>query len=104
MDLPGFGGSPALSPPLQPTPAALAAAAIAIDQAGVHDPDVVGNSIGGWVALGSDPVPGGAQTVCLPARCTASTAAQRTKRLDCWVIRPRCTVASDSVLGGQARE
>ena len=29
-------------------------------------------------------------------RCTVSTAAQRTSRLPCLVIRPRCTVVSDS--------
>ncbi len=29
-------------------------------------------------------------------RCTASTAAQRTSREPCFVIRPRCTVVSDS--------
>ena len=52
VDLPGFGASPALPPPLRPTPAALAAAvATALDEAGVHNPHVVGNSIGGWVAL-----------------------------------------------------
>jgi pimeloyl-ACP methyl ester carboxylesterase len=52
VDLPGFGASHGLAPPLRPTPAALAAAvAAALDEAGVHGAHVVGNSIGGWVAL-----------------------------------------------------
>ena len=34
--------------------------------------------------------------VCAGTRCTASTAAQRTSREPCFVIRPRCTVVSDS--------
>ena len=34
--------------------------------------------------------------VCGLTRCTASTAAQRTSRLPCLVIRPRWTVVSDS--------
>ena len=52
VDLPGFGRSPALPSPVRPTPAALAAAvAAALDEADIHDPHVVGNSIGGWVAL-----------------------------------------------------
>jgi hypothetical protein len=34
--------------------------------------------------------------VCLSVRWMASTAAQRTSREPCLVIRPRCTVVSDS--------
>jgi pimeloyl-ACP methyl ester carboxylesterase len=52
VDLPGFGGSPALTGSEQVTPAALAAAVdAALSEAGIHDPHVVGNSLGGWVAL-----------------------------------------------------
>src|SRR3954451_5679892 len=52
VDLPGFGASPPLAEPTEPSPAALAeAVAVALDQAGVRNPHVVGNSIGGWVAL-----------------------------------------------------
>src|SRR3954470_4886478 len=52
VDLPGFGASPPLAEPAEPSPAGLAeAVAIALDQAGVRDAHVVGNSIGGWVAL-----------------------------------------------------
>src|SRR4051812_22542660 len=52
VDLPGFGRSPALPPSLEPTPRALAGAvAEALDRAGVGAAHVVGNSIGGWVAL-----------------------------------------------------
>jgi pimeloyl-ACP methyl ester carboxylesterase len=53
LDLPGFGGSPALSGGGPPTPAALAAAVAAflpgIAPGGPHH--VAGNSLGGWVAL-----------------------------------------------------
>ena len=42
---------------------------------------------------GRGPAP---RRVCAGTRCTASTAAQRTSRLPCLVIRPRCTVVSDS--------
>jgi pimeloyl-ACP methyl ester carboxylesterase len=52
VDLPGFGASPPLASPQESSPAALAnAIAIALDQAGIREPHVVGNSIGGWVAL-----------------------------------------------------
>ena len=52
VDLPGFGRSPALPPSQEPTPAALAAeVADALDEAGIRSPHVVGNSIGGWIAL-----------------------------------------------------
>jgi pimeloyl-ACP methyl ester carboxylesterase len=52
VDLPGFGASPALPASTRPTPAALAAAvADALDAHDIRIPHVVGNSIGGWVAL-----------------------------------------------------
>ena len=52
VDLPGFGGSPPQPGTITPTPAALAAAiADALDAAGVRRPHVVGNSLGGWIAL-----------------------------------------------------
>ena len=52
VDLPGFGASPPLAPSEEPTPAALATSvAVALDEAGIRKPHVVGNSIGGWVAL-----------------------------------------------------
>jgi pimeloyl-ACP methyl ester carboxylesterase len=52
VDLPGFGGSPPLPGTVTPTPAALAAAiADALDTTGVRRPHVVGNSLGGWIAL-----------------------------------------------------
>jgi pimeloyl-ACP methyl ester carboxylesterase len=51
LDLPGFGESPPLSG-VTPTPRALAAAvAIQLSALGVTRPHVVGNSLGGWVAL-----------------------------------------------------
>jgi pimeloyl-ACP methyl ester carboxylesterase len=50
VDLPGFGGSPAL--PETPTPGALAQTVAAfLESIGVARPHVAGNSLGGWVAL-----------------------------------------------------
>lgn len=50
VDVPGFGGSPALDGPA--TPAALAAALGAfLGEQGLDAPQVVGNSHGGWLAL-----------------------------------------------------
>ncbi|MCW2967797.1 MAG: alpha/beta fold hydrolase, partial [Solirubrobacteraceae bacterium] len=49
-DLPGFGASPPLD--AVATPAALAGALAAfLGELGVSRPHVVGNSLGGWVAL-----------------------------------------------------
>jgi pimeloyl-ACP methyl ester carboxylesterase len=51
VDLPGFGQSPPL-PATTPTPRALAEAVSALlSDLGVERPHVVGNSLGGWVAL-----------------------------------------------------
>jgi pimeloyl-ACP methyl ester carboxylesterase len=50
VDLPGFGDSPPLDS--KPTPAALAQAVAAFLAAeGIEQPNVAGNSLGGWVAL-----------------------------------------------------
>ncbi|MGH8859640.1 MAG: alpha/beta fold hydrolase [Jatrophihabitantaceae bacterium] len=52
VDLPGFGDSAPLAGTVVPTPAALAAAVAAtLDAKGIRSPHVVGNSLGGWVAL-----------------------------------------------------
>jgi pimeloyl-ACP methyl ester carboxylesterase len=52
IDLPGFGDSEPFSASVEPTPAALAAAvAEQLDHLGVRSPHLVGNSLGGWVAL-----------------------------------------------------
>ena len=52
VDLPGFGRSRALPDDVKPTPAALAGAvADLLDELGVDDVHVAGNSLGGWVAL-----------------------------------------------------
>ena len=52
VDLPGFGDSPPLPPGVEPSPRALAeAVAGLLDDLGITEPDVVGNSVGGWVAL-----------------------------------------------------
>jgi pimeloyl-ACP methyl ester carboxylesterase len=51
VDLPGFGQSPQL-PHTTPTPRALAdAVAATLHELGIERPHVVGNSLGGWVAL-----------------------------------------------------
>jgi pimeloyl-ACP methyl ester carboxylesterase len=52
VDLPGFGDSPPLPPEVEPSPAVLAASVAAfLDELGITEPHVVGNSLGGWVAL-----------------------------------------------------
>jgi pimeloyl-ACP methyl ester carboxylesterase len=52
IDLPGFGESPRLPDAAAATPARLADAVESeIDRLGLESPAVVGNSLGGWVAL-----------------------------------------------------
>jgi pimeloyl-ACP methyl ester carboxylesterase len=52
VDLPGFGESEMLPDGIEPSPAALAAAVAGLlDELGIADPHIVGNSLGGWVAL-----------------------------------------------------
>ena len=52
IDLPGFGESPRLPDRAAPTPARLADAVESeLDRLGLDAPAVVGNSLGGWVAL-----------------------------------------------------
>jgi pimeloyl-ACP methyl ester carboxylesterase len=52
VDLPGSGDSPPLPDGVEPSPKALAAAVAAfLDELGVAVPHVVGNSLGGWVAM-----------------------------------------------------
>ena len=52
VDLPGFGDSKPFPPQLEPQPSALAAAIDGfLDDLGIDTPHVVGNSLGGWVAL-----------------------------------------------------
>jgi pimeloyl-ACP methyl ester carboxylesterase len=52
IDLPGFGEAAPLPATVAPSPPALATAiAATLDARGISNPHVVGNSIGGWVAL-----------------------------------------------------
>jgi pimeloyl-ACP methyl ester carboxylesterase len=52
VDLPGFGQSPALPEAVAPTPSALAEAVSRfLDELGLDRVHVVGNSLGGWLAL-----------------------------------------------------
>lgn len=52
LDLPGFGRSPALPEGVAPSPQALAAAvARRLDAEGIDRAHLVGNSLGGWLAL-----------------------------------------------------
>ncbi|ACQ81268.1 alpha/beta hydrolase fold protein [Beutenbergia cavernae DSM 12333] len=52
VDLPGFGDSPTLAPGDEPSPRRLAAAVAAtLDELRIERPHLVGNSLGGWIAL-----------------------------------------------------
>lgn len=52
VDLPGFGQSPPLPEGVTPTPQALAGAvALLMDELGIASAHLVGNSLGGWLAL-----------------------------------------------------
>ncbi|MEN3360780.1 MAG: hypothetical protein V7637_4762 [Mycobacteriales bacterium] len=52
VDLPGFGESAPAPPHIEPHPAELAAAVAGfLDELGISAPHIVGNSLGGWVAL-----------------------------------------------------
>jgi pimeloyl-ACP methyl ester carboxylesterase len=52
VDLPGFGDSEPLPAQIEPMPAALAAAVAGLLQdLGITNPHIAGNSLGGWVAL-----------------------------------------------------
>jgi len=52
VDLPGFGESPTLPDGVEPTPYALTDAVEAfLDSHGLGRPAVIGNSLGGWIAL-----------------------------------------------------
>ena len=52
VDLPGHGGSEPMPLQVEPLPAVLAAAVAGLlDDLGITAPHVVGNSLGGWVAL-----------------------------------------------------
>jgi pimeloyl-ACP methyl ester carboxylesterase len=88
VDLPGFGGSEPLPPTQEPSPAVLAAAVCdLLHELGISAPHVVGNSLGGWVALelaGCCPVasltllsPAGLWRKDTPLYCRASLRASR---------------------------
>ncbi len=52
IDLPGFGGTPALNGRATPSPPALAGrVAAGLAELGIEHPHVAGNSLGGWIAL-----------------------------------------------------
>lgn len=52
VDLPGFGASASLPHGIEPSPAELAAAVAAkLTELGIDRPHLVGNSLGGWVAM-----------------------------------------------------
>lgn len=52
VDLPGHGDSPSLPPGADSTPAGLAASVTAVlDELGLKQVDIAGNSLGGWIGL-----------------------------------------------------
>jgi pimeloyl-ACP methyl ester carboxylesterase len=69
IDLPGFGESPPLPADIEPSPASLAAAvADLLEELGIDAPQIVGNSLGGWVGLElATIVPVGSLTLLSPA-------------------------------------
>jgi len=88
VDLPGFGGSEPLPATQEPSPAVLADRVSALlDELGIPAPHVVGNSLGGWVALelaGRRPVasltllaPAGLWRKNTPLYCRATLRASR---------------------------
>jgi pimeloyl-ACP methyl ester carboxylesterase len=69
VDLPGSGGSGPVPPGTEPHPAFLAGTVAALlDELGIDRPHVVGNSLGGWVALDpAGPRPVASLTLFAPA-------------------------------------
>jgi pimeloyl-ACP methyl ester carboxylesterase len=105
IDLPGFGESEPMPPEVEPTPAALAASvADLLDDLGVGAPHLVGNSLGGWVALEYAHIrptasltllsPAGLWRRNTPLYCRASlrasrSLAQHATGLLCWLVKRR---------------
>lgn len=105
VDLPGGGSSPPLPDGVEPEPAALArAVADALDAEGIERPHLVGNSLGGWVALELAAIrplasltllsPAGLWAGDCPLYCRASLRgsrwlAQHAQRLACWLAGSR---------------
>jgi pimeloyl-ACP methyl ester carboxylesterase len=103
VDLPGFGESPPLPDGVEASPAALAASvAELLDELGLRCPHVVGNSLGGWVALELAQLrrpasltlvsPAGMWKTQTPRYCRISLRATRwlaahAERLTCWSVR-----------------
>jgi pimeloyl-ACP methyl ester carboxylesterase len=102
VDLPGFGESPGLPDDVEPHPAAIAAAVDRfLDDLGVAEPHLVGNSLGGWIALELAEVrpttsvtllsPAGLWRRNTPAYCRISLRmtrwlARHAERLLCWLV------------------
>lgn len=105
IDLPGFGESEPMPPQVEPTPAALAASvADLLDDLGIGAPHIVGNSLGGWVALEFAHIrptasltllsPAGLWRGDTPLYCRASLRASRwltqhATSLLCWLVKRR---------------
>jgi pimeloyl-ACP methyl ester carboxylesterase len=121
VDLPGFGESPPPPAGVEPSPAALAqAVADLLDELDLAEPYVVGNSLGGWVALelaSLRPVasvtllsPAGLWRDSTPLYCRASLRATRwicrhAARPLGWLVasRPGRAVAFGQILGRPSR-
>ena len=92
IDLPGFGDSAPLPPRTEPCPAALAAAVAGfLGDLGITAPHIVGNSLGGWVALELARIrPASALTLLSPAglwRGSTPLYCRATLRASRWLAR-----------------
>jgi pimeloyl-ACP methyl ester carboxylesterase len=94
VDLPGFGHSKPLPPQQEPHPPALAAAVDGLlEDLGIQAPHLVGNSLGGWVALETaHRRPVGSLTLLSPAGLWAASTPRynrATLRASRWLARHR---------------
>ena len=101
LDMPGFGGAPALPPEVEPTAAALAAALRdELAARGIERPHVAGNSLGGWVGLEMGRMGAARSVTCLsPAGLWRKRVGPGTGRVRAWARRLRPLVGAALRIG-----